>query len=450
MNLEQLKNIIDSNNFDAIIGQAENECLECKNGIYSKDENGRLELAKDVTAFANHKGGMILIGAKTKKESTQYGEIIESIEPFPRNLVDTKDYHNILKDWVYPKLSNVEINWRSIKQNDSKGIISIYVPLQPQNFYPFLIKKDIDLETNKKRKEIVFGYIERIADSNVPASIDNIQRLIQLGTNYDVVEKHLTSIETLLSSQSLTQNNNDDKKIIARIEESLKSAEIDTKRSFSLSAFPIPLSEIPDFFKPTPNKITNIIEKPPFLRENGWNLPSGKSKISKGKSFQISYGGYRIVEFYSDGNLVFSCCVDENYLCFSFGELQINTAALTESTYLFSSLFNNFLTSLTSTPSQIGITIHFQNLHKDNKETFIVPSEANNILGRAPLSHQKFNAPEDEFTRIIKFDCKNFLPEKIGYQILKEIYLWFGIEEDSIPYTNRNEGTIDINKILSK
>jgi predicted HTH transcriptional regulator len=67
MSFESIKAILDGGQFSALIGLDEDTSLEAKRGN-SYDfatPTGRYELAKDVSAFANAEGGILLIGLTT-------------------------------------------------------------------------------------------------------------------------------------------------------------------------------------------------------------------------------------------------------------------------------------------------------------------------------------------------------------------------------------------------
>ncbi|NOT96228.1 MAG: ATP-binding protein, partial [Nitrospira sp.] len=66
LSLEDVQQILESGEFDSLIGTQEDDHLECKGEPYQLDINhAKLEFAKDVSALANAKGGIILIGVRT-------------------------------------------------------------------------------------------------------------------------------------------------------------------------------------------------------------------------------------------------------------------------------------------------------------------------------------------------------------------------------------------------
>jgi hypothetical protein len=67
MSFESIKTILDTRQFAALIGLDEDTWLEAKgrNPYDFATPMGRYELAKDVTAFANAEGGILLVGLTT-------------------------------------------------------------------------------------------------------------------------------------------------------------------------------------------------------------------------------------------------------------------------------------------------------------------------------------------------------------------------------------------------
>ena len=49
-------------------------------------------------------------------------------------------------------------------------------------------------------------------------------------------------------------------------------------------------------------------------------------------------------------------------------------------------------------------------------------------------------APEDRWFVTKSFSIADFDVGAVSYDLIKEIYLWFGFEEDKIPYTKEENG----------
>jgi hypothetical protein len=201
METNEIIELLLSGNDSRLIGLPESEHLECKVQPYdlSQDFNKR-ELAKDVSAFANTDGGLIIIGAKTKKSQENLGDEIEALRPMEQRLLDTERYHNVIQEWIYPSVENVKIQFCE-QENSQKGIFIIEIPKQREELKPFLIKRLVD---QPKSAEIIFGFVQRQRSNNKPLSITELQNALRKGFQY---ERHLEQ-QAKLEALPLFRNEN--------------------------------------------------------------------------------------------------------------------------------------------------------------------------------------------------------------------------------------------------
>jgi predicted HTH transcriptional regulator len=131
LNRDQLRAITDASDFERLIGEIENEWFDCKSQPYQIErDSAKRELAKDVSSFANARGGYIFIGVRTKTRPLRSGDEVEIIRSFAQSLVNTNQYHDIINNWVYPEIENVKVEWKSSKNDSSQGIVIITIPQQ--------------------------------------------------------------------------------------------------------------------------------------------------------------------------------------------------------------------------------------------------------------------------------------------------------------------------------
>ena len=64
------------------------------------------ELAKDVSAMANAQGGLLLVGAKTKRLENSFVEQVDEIRPVPTRFVNEEQLRGALKNLVFPAIGN--------------------------------------------------------------------------------------------------------------------------------------------------------------------------------------------------------------------------------------------------------------------------------------------------------------------------------------------------------
>ena len=85
---------IGTGNFDALIGVVEDQHFEAKGArpYELKTKAGRHKLAKDVSAFANASGGLLLIGAKVSRDKDTTIDRIRGLELFTSSDFEPIDY----------------------------------------------------------------------------------------------------------------------------------------------------------------------------------------------------------------------------------------------------------------------------------------------------------------------------------------------------------------------
>src|SRR6266542_1550522 len=107
-NKDALVDALKRGDFDAVLGTSESEWVEFKSEVYPLDApKGPREYAKDVAAFANAGGGLIVIGYKTEKAETDLESRAQEHRPCPKNLVDPKKLADILANTVFPAVQGI-------------------------------------------------------------------------------------------------------------------------------------------------------------------------------------------------------------------------------------------------------------------------------------------------------------------------------------------------------
>ena len=461
--IENLEEIIKKGDFDALIGKSENFFFECKQEIYdAKNDSAKCELAKDISSFANLNGGYILIGPQTKKSESHFRDEVEKVKLFKQNLVDVGQYLNIAKDWVYPEIERLEIVWKpSSKDRDGGGIVFIHIPPQKDTSMPFLLKKIIEA---RKYQEIIFGYIERREDRSDPRNIQDIHRVMRDGLLYDKnIESRFNTLELLIkNNQEYTQREKAGKKneqvekiILERIDATLKVNDMDKQRVIVLIAYINNDSrELSSIFSDTEGSIRRKLENPPKIRYAGWDLGTlDRAKIIEGRLLRVMNGNRKTIDLYRDGTLIFAGLSDEDFLCWANKlddlkkEIKINSLALIELIYSFLNFYKDVLADFNPIANKYSVKFGFKNLWLNSYKNYMVPGQIHSIDYQSP--YNKHFAPKDEyFSEAFHFEVNEFELENIAYEIVKEIYLWFGIspEGNSIPYTKTKGSKILIDK----
>lgn len=182
--LEKIKEILESGRLKDLIGFKEDIYFEAKgkSGYDFESPVGRYELAKDVSAFANAEGGYLIIGLKTDPMVKEKTDNVIELELIANEESEKKRYDGIIREYIYPSI-NPEINWIEDIDHPGFGILCIFIPKQNQNKKYFLITNIIG--KNDRKREIVFGIVQRRDSSNHPLTKKKLYKMMQNGISDD-------------------------------------------------------------------------------------------------------------------------------------------------------------------------------------------------------------------------------------------------------------------------
>jgi predicted HTH transcriptional regulator len=143
--IEEIGELLQSGDFESLVGIIEDGKIEAKGSPYQLSlDRQKQELAKDVSALGNARGGMILIGFETTKDGLNALERVVASRPFAQELVDTEQYRDVLQDWVAPPIHGVRIEWYPSSLDPTKGVAAIEVPPEATNEKPYIVRKVVD------------------------------------------------------------------------------------------------------------------------------------------------------------------------------------------------------------------------------------------------------------------------------------------------------------------
>jgi predicted HTH transcriptional regulator len=196
----KIEKIIKSGQLSKMIDLEEDAYFEAKGGnpYNLETEKGRYELAKDVSAFANAEGGFLIIGLETKPLTEKNTDKVNGLDCIPKEKFDSKKYEGIIRKYIYPEISKLEVKWVENKDNSGNGIGCVWVPQQNLDRKFFLINKVVEKDEKDPIKQIVFGIAQRKGSSNEPLSIKDLHKKIQYGMN--TIAQRLTGIENKIDS----------------------------------------------------------------------------------------------------------------------------------------------------------------------------------------------------------------------------------------------------------
>jgi hypothetical protein len=208
---------------------------------------------------------------------------------------------------------------------------------------------------------------------------------------------------------------------------------------FALTAQPWPNARFKTLFAGNDATLVQLFNNPPRLRRAGFSLEhDGNSKIVMGELRRVLIPGWKILELWREGTLIYA--VDALVQPFwgsprGGGSLQLNPLALAEPVYLFAELSRLIYEESTQKPQRVEYCVHFERLVLDEKRA---------SLSEGPLGPFFFGdgnqhlAPNSKMDKMITWEGGSIDSGAVAYELIQEVYNWFGISNDGIPYTKKD------------
>src|ERR1700753_2241832 len=115
----ELIGALNAGEYEKVLGTAECAWLDAKQSPYKCEPGnpsklspeGRYELCKDISAFANDSGGVVLIGVKEKLSPTSGESVADKITPVKVAAIRLAHYKQAVLGNVYPIVTEIEWRW---------------------------------------------------------------------------------------------------------------------------------------------------------------------------------------------------------------------------------------------------------------------------------------------------------------------------------------------------
>ncbi|WP_030277667.1 helix-turn-helix domain-containing protein [Streptomyces sp. NRRL B-24484] len=409
---------------DRLLGTAENAWLDFKTTPYAlHTEKGKFELAKDVAAFANAQGGIIVCGVQTVPLEAEAKDVATKLTHFPRTLVKLQAYRDVVGDLVHPPVA-LSFNWYSAPGSEETGYLVIEVEALPEQARYALVRKMIS--DNDRMTE---GWC-------VPVRHDDQTIFVNAHQIYYL-------INTTLQARSGPP-------AVAVTAPGVDPAEGRRELAEVLGADDAPVL----FWQSTPSSpLSDFLEqlhRPDGIRHRLMNQDSLRGEV--GFNFVSSYappkpheGGLLIADsrralyVRADGSVVAAAKATEDMLCWAMdrmaGAEQLNVIALSEMNLEYFRWVDRFLLPLASGPWE----------HRITAEQFVGERPRRLAPGhnpQFPLLGLQYQASSNVWTRAWVADGA---PETDAYRSLSNIYGLFGLAASQNPYIT--DGRVDTAKV---
>jgi hypothetical protein len=448
---EQVVDIAARGKFDELKGTVEDHQIEAKAEPYADNPHGRLELAKDVSGLANAGGGVIIIGARTERLEAEQQDAIVDVRPFVQGLVNVEQYLARIRTGVFPPPQGVDIRWYQSSVQPDRGILLIVVPKQPDEERPFLIARVVDAETGRVR-EIVFGYAERRRANTEPLGVRDLQELLRAGRRFGEIGPRLDRMEELLKRRptEAAQSGRAAEPPVpdappqppplafmaARRNQALMVAGLQQQPAVAFATVPDRQIEIPRSFGGRGSPVYDLLENPPLLRYGSFHIGGGRNPIIVGGQVYRSAKREELLEVWEDGTIL-AVGDGSDRLCWGTrrtqdAPLRINPLALVETAYLFVD-WTRRLYGLVPQPPAVMFVMSLHQMQVAGRKALLTPHGRRTAAFQHRMGEREAPDENGEFKVIWPGGAP---PEtgRVAYGILRRLYLWFGFNEDEIPY----------------
>jgi hypothetical protein len=162
--------------FEDIIGERERGWVDFKSALNIESTEGKIELARDITRFANSEdGGVLVIGYRTK--NVNGSDIVTKLTPIVSNGFEGR-IRRILDHYSYPPVRRLEVS--EFEVDGGRSIVAISVPPQREGDKPFLVHGAI---VEGKAKGEFISIVRRRGEDSIPTTAREIHAFLSAGYN---------------------------------------------------------------------------------------------------------------------------------------------------------------------------------------------------------------------------------------------------------------------------
>lgn len=423
--------------FTEIIGTLESFWVDFKRAQYPTipgrpqklSEHGKSELCKDIAAFANNTGGVILLGISEELSPSNGLSVASEIHEIDIINIDLAHYKQTIIERIYPLIQGVEMRW--FETNPEKGVLAIVVP--PKESKLHIVRQVYD-EDNK-----------RIRGIEIPVRVDDQTFIHNAESISELICDHLPAPvsaesyeETNLQQDSDSTNSIDSYRAAAGVsrEQLLSTLEMNEDPTIIIQAIPRSTAHRLDGFY---DQIRQNFTRTTPARGMGFNLNSIGYETTTEEGAFIKAGtrpaGLRLDP---NGTLTMILQADPGLLGWGVNRdasdsFQINPVVLVEMTF-------EFVRFIYSTLQEKGLNsweyyIEARNLRSSN--VTLAPGRPANMF----WGDDSETATSDNINHTIDTTTNELGSDT--YHILEEIYSIFALPNSSIPYSSNNEVTED-------
>ena len=201
-----------------------------------------------------------------------------------------------------------------------------------------------------------------------------------------------------------------------------------------------PKSNIPDFFNPNITKYRDLLMNPGSIRYAGWDLVTlDIPKIHRADYYEVTNGDRKIIRLYQDGTLIAKGNLDSSFLSHATdsnsgpGQTLINPIALSEFIYNFVVFSIRIAEETGNTKTNTQMRYRFKlNGLLEAENVYALSNRVQSFYGKDARTAEQEDI-KGSFDYVYGDDIKETFADLVAYNLVRQIFLNFGFQEDEIP-----------------
>lgn len=350
----------------------------------------------------------------------------------------------MLSDWVLPSLPGLRFQWHASAASENDGIVSILVPQEASRERPYVVTKII--ENTGRTIGSCIGYFERTRDNVTPMKAGELRDRFKDGRRFMELDRRLGNIEEMVGKFTAAQAPQAPaftvENVFRRVQAARREVGYEGKPAFSLAAWPLQPIDFPNLFESHEAPVVRLLEQPPRLRDAGFDFATRRpSAIFEGRLRRCLIPEHKILEIWRDGPLICVVPGDDWHLCWGMRStpetgLRINNLALTETVYLFCDWSLKVYRNAVPLPSRFRIRVMVLEMAVNGRPFSLNPYRQDEFT-----IHDGRRAAPVATGQHFEIDVESAAadPGVMAYQLLSDVYAWFGFNAAEMPYVNREQ-----------
>jgi len=451
LSIKDLRELLAEGRFEDLIGVVESDVFDVKKQPYVVTTNkGKSDLAMDVAAFANAKGGMIVIGADAPGNKDVSHDPVIGLSPFPLELLQVQTYMNLLREWLYPMPTGVEVRTYPVGGEGSKGYAAIFIEPQAKEHLPILVARSLVDDSQNRTSRTLVGYALRRGPGNESFEVKDFHSMFKRGLEAGSwIAEELREMRLALGKLSLAPVDEQKKMevvdaTLATLRESIK---LEDKRTLGMAIVPDERISIKTILNDGNDGAKYLMLNPMPYRPYGWDL--GRLEVRTGPGYvQGSDSRWKVLRVTKDGSLFVAASLEKNYLAHASPEEAhfINPTSLIELIAHISDFYQKALGDALF--SGVTVYIRLQGLLPFGESATGLRPYTNDVGWRFDAKLAEKDDLATAFS-VSGYPAQESMQGRLAYLIIEQVYELFGLGTDTIPYIT-GEGTerrIDIEAI---